>query len=162
MRDALDQQAKLFLTFAGGDLPLVRPVAAVLRQGGDALTLDYAVTSEPFTAQRSDLIRASLQLRIKRCTAAVCLYGAGTLDDSWVRWTLAAARRLELPLLGAPLAAGAGEVAELLAGLGVELVPLQPKTFASHLLPTPHEPLAKTLSAEVVAQTLRLMRHHLR
>lgn len=161
VREAKDQQAKLFLTFAGGDLPLVRPVAAAFRQGG-ALGLDYAVTTEPFAAQRSDLIRASLELRIRRCAAAVCLYGAGTLDDAWVRWTLAAARRLELPLFGAPLVAGTGEAAALLAGLGIEIVPLRREAIAQRLAQPPEPLHCSPFTAESLALTWRMMKHPLR
>src|SRR5665811_444337 len=104
VRESIQARTRLFLTFAGCDLALARPVAAQLRSAGGGLALDYAVPSEPFAAQRSDLIRASLGLRLKRCAATVCRFGAGTPEDDWVRWTLAAAQQLRHPLLGAPLA----------------------------------------------------------
>jgi hypothetical protein len=126
VREAIQARPKLFLTFAGGDLALVRPLAAQLRSSAGGLVLDYAVPREPFAAQRSDLIRASLALRLKRCAATVCLFGAETLEDDWVRWTLAAAQQLRHPLLAAPFAgASSGDVADLLASIGAEIMPLR-------------------------------------
>jgi len=109
-------------------------VAAQLRSAGGGFALDYAVPSEPFAAQRSDLIRASLALRLKRCAATVCLFGADTLQENWVRWTLAAAQQLRHPLLGAPFdGADSGDVADLLASIGAEIVPLRGAAIAQRL-----------------------------
>ena len=162
MPDASRALPRLFLTFAGDDLAQVRPLAASLRGAGVAV-LDYAVPSEPFTAQRASLIRASLALRLKRCAATVCLYGSRTLDDEWVRWTLSAAQELRLPLLGAPLDVTAGgAVADLLRDIGAEIVPLRTEAIRDVLPrahPTPRHPL---LTVESLAHTLRMMKQPLR
>lgn len=163
VRESIQARPRLFLTFAGGDLALARPVAAQLRSAGGGLALDYAVPSEPFAAQRSDLIRASLGLRLKRCAATVCLFGAETLEDDWVRWTLAAAQQLRHPLLGAPFAgAASGEVADLLASIGAEIVPLRGEAIAQRLARRPVLPRTEPLTADALAGTLRLMKHPLR
>ena len=92
----------MFLTFAASDLALARPVTARLVVGG-GISLDQALSSEPFASERGDFIRASLLARLRRCTSALCLYGARTADDLWVRWALETAAELRLPLLGAAL-----------------------------------------------------------
>jgi len=163
MRETILARPRLFLTFAGVDLALARPVAAQLRSAGGGLTLDWAVSSEPFAAQRSDLIRASLAQRLKRCVATVCLFGAATLEDDWVRWTLAAAQQLRQPLLGAPFAgAASGEVAALLASIGAEIVPLRGEAIAQRLARRPVLPRSEPLTADALADVLRLMKHPLR
>ena len=162
MRESTQTRPSLFLTFAGGDLALARPLAAQLRSAG-GLALDFAVPSEPFAAQRSDLIRASLTLRLKRCAATVCLFGAQTLEDDWVRWTLAASRQLRHPLFGAPFAgAASAEVAALLASIGVEIVPLGGGAIAQRLTRRPTPLRGEPLTADALADALRLMRHPLR
>jgi hypothetical protein len=162
VRESIQVRPKLFLTFAGGDLALVRPLAAQLQLAG-GVTLDYAVPCEPFAAQRSDLIRASLALRLKRCAATFCLYGADTLEDDWVRWTLAATRQLRHPLLGAPFAgATAHDVAELLASIGAEIVPLRSEAIAQRLARRPAYPRTEPLTADSLTGALRLMKHPLR
>jgi hypothetical protein len=125
------ERPRLFLTFSEGDLPSVRPFAANLRLSGGGLALDYAVLREPFATERSDLIRASLALRLKHSAAAICLIGAGTVGDEWVRWTLAAASELRLPLFGASLSGPPpAEAVDLLAGLGAEMIPLDGAVIA--------------------------------
>jgi hypothetical protein len=162
VRESIQARPKLFLTFAGGDLALVRPLAAQLRLAG-GVNLDYAVPREPFAAQRSDLIRASLALRLKRCAATVCLYGADTLEDDWVRWTLAAARQLRQPVLGAPFpGAVSNNVAELLASIGAEIVPLRGEAIAQRLARRPAYPRTEPLTADSLTGALRLMKHPLR
>ena len=162
MPDAAHAQPRVFLTFAGDDLARARPLAASLRVAGMA-GLDYAVPSEPFTTQRADLIRASLALRLKRCAAAVCLYGPRTLDDEWVRWTLAAARELGLPLVGAALdLTASGGVADLLRDIGVEIVPLQGEAIRDVLPPAPATRRRELLTVESLAHTLRMMKQPLR
>ena len=134
MRASDRDRPRLFLTFSEGDLPIVRPVAAGLRLSGGGLSLDYAVLRDPFATERADLIRASLALRLKRSAAAVCLIGAGTAADEWVRWTLAAASELRLPLFGASLAGPPpADALALLAGLGAEIVPLDGAVIAHRL-----------------------------
>ncbi|MCX6362799.1 MAG: TIR domain-containing protein [Actinobacteria bacterium] len=163
MRESIQARPRLFLTFAGVDLALARPVAAQLRGAGGGIVLDYAVPSEPFAAQRSALIRASLALRLKRCAATVCLFGAETLEDDWVRWTLAASKQLRHPLIGAPFAgAASGGVADLLASIGAEIVPLRGEAIAQRLARRPVLQRTEPLTAEGLASTLRLMKHPLR
>jgi len=162
VRETTQARPRLFLTFAGVDLALARPVAAQLR-GAGGLALDWAVSSEPFSAQRSDLIRASLAMRLKRCAATICLFGAETLDDDWVRWTLATAQRYHHPLLGAPFAgAASGDVAELLASIGADIVPLRGEAIMQRLARRPVLPRTEPLTADDIAGALRLMRHPLR
>jgi hypothetical protein len=161
VRELLQDRMRLFLTFAGEDLASVRPLAAQLRRSG-GITLDYAVPSEPFAAQRSDLIRASLALRLKRCAATVCLFGAATLDDEWVRWTLAAADELRQPLMGSPLAQAPRGVADLLASVGVEIVPFRGDAIARRLARVTERCGSQRLSADQLALTLRMMKHPLR
>jgi hypothetical protein len=152
----------VFLTFAAGDLALARPVTVRLQAGG-RLVLDQALTSEPFDGARGDIIRASLLARLRHCTSALCLYGARTLDDEWVRWAIEAAAEFRLPLLGASLPGAAGKDSEgMLARLGAEIVPLdrdailtRARTAAAHRPP-------RSLDAASIAETLHLMRHPLR
>ena len=47
--------------------------------------------------ERGDFIRASLLTRLRHCTSALCLYGASTADDDWVRWALGDGRRAQAP-----------------------------------------------------------------
>ncbi|MCX6373821.1 MAG: TIR domain-containing protein [Actinobacteria bacterium] len=163
VRESTQARPKLFLTFAGVDLALARPVAAQLRSAGGGLILDWAVSSEPFAAQRSDLIRASLALRLKRCVATICLFGAETLEDDWVRWTLATAQQLRHPLLGASFAgAASGDVAELLESIGAEIVPLRGEAIAQRLTQRPVLPPTERLTADDLFSALQLMRHPLR
>ena len=162
VRESVQARPRLFLTFAGVDAAAARPLALQLRSAG-GLSLDYAVPSEPFAAQRSDLIRASLTVRLKRCAATVCLFGAETLEDDWVRWTLAAAQQLRHPLLGAPFAgAASGEVAEMLTTLGAEIVPLRGEAIVQRLARRPERPRSERLTADALADTLRLMKRPLR
>ena len=162
VRESIEARSRLFLTFAGVDLALARPAAAQLRSVG-GLTLDWAVTSEPFAAQRSDLIRASLAQRLRRCAATVCLFGAETLEDDWVRWTLAAARQLRQPLLGAPFSiADSGDVAGLLASIGAEIVPLRGEAIAQRLAHRPAPMRTEPLTVDALVDALRLMKHPLR
>jgi hypothetical protein len=163
VHETTQARPRLFLTFAGVDLALARPVAAQLCSAGGGLAFDWAVSSEPFAAQRSDLIRASLALRLKRCVATVCLFGAETLEDDWVRWTLATAQQLRHPLLGAPFAgAASGDVADLLASIGAEIVPLRGEAIAQRLSRRPVLPRTEPLTADALAGTLRLKKHPLR
>lgn len=162
MGDTSLLQTRLFLTFAGGDLIRARPVAAQLRCAGN-LSVDYTVPPAPFTAPPSAVIRASLVVRLRRCAATVCLFGADTLADEWVRWTLAASRELGLPLLGAPLEAdGRSSVADLLEGCGAEIVPLRADVIAHRAAQAPPQAERQRLKAESLALTLRMMRHPLR
>ena len=80
-----------------------------------------------------------------------------------MRWTLAAAQQLRRPLLGAPFAgAASGEVADLLTALGAEIVPLRGEAIAQRLKRSPALPATERLTVDVLADTLRLMKHPLR
>jgi len=164
MRASHRDRPRLFLTFSEGDLPIVRPVAASLRLSGGGLALDYAVLRDPFATERSDLIRASLALRLKRSAAAVCLIGAGTAADEWVRWTLAAASELRLPLFGASLAGPPpADALDLLAGFGAEIVPLDGAVIARRLTGEVPRIGARARAHEhPLSFAVRFMRHPLR
>jgi hypothetical protein len=80
-----------------------------------------------------------------------------------VRWTLAAAQQLRHPLLGAPFpGAASGSVADLLASIGAEIVPLRGEAIAQRLARRPLLPRREPLTADGLADALRLMRHPLR
>jgi hypothetical protein len=166
MGTSRDERPKLFLTFSEGDLPIVRPVAASLRLSGGGLALDYAVLREPFVAERSDLIRASLALRLKHSAAAVCLIGAGTAADEWVRWTLTAASELRLPLFGASLVGPPpADALDLLAGFGAEIVPLDGAVIARCLtgeVPRTGARVRARAHEHPLSFAVRFMRHPLR
>jgi hypothetical protein len=152
----------VFLTFASGDLALVRPVTARLYAAG-GVTLDQALTSEPFSGARGEIVRASLLARLRHCTSALCLYGARTLEDDWVRWALQAAAELDLPLLGAALPGEAAQDTErVLTGLGAELVPLDRDDIVARAHAAGARRPARGIDAASIAETLHLMRHPLR
>jgi hypothetical protein len=153
---------RVFLTFAAGDLAQARPVAARLLAGG-GISLDQALPSEPFASARGDIIRASLQARLGHCASALCLYGARTTDDAWVRWALETAAELSLPLLGAALPGEAATDSEqFLTRLGAELVPLSRDAIVTRTRDFSVSRPARTIDAASIAETLHLMRHPLR
>jgi hypothetical protein len=153
---------RVFLTFASGDLAQARPVTARLVAGG-GIALDQALTSEPFATMRGDIIRASLLTRLSHCASALCLYGARTADDEWVRWALETAAELKLPLLGAALPGEGGwESERFLTRLGAELVPLNRDAILTRTRAISRSRLAPAIDAESIAETLHLMRHPIR
>jgi hypothetical protein len=153
---------RVFLTFAAGDLALARPVTARLVAGG-GLALDQGLTTEPFAGQRGDFIRASLLTRLRHCTSALCLYGAGTADDEWVHWALVAAAELRLPLLGAALPGDPdGESERFLTRLGADIVPLDGEVIVARTRSLATHRVARALDAASIVETLQLMRHPLR
>jgi hypothetical protein len=153
---------RVFLTFAAGDLIQARPVAARLLAGG-GISLDQAFTSEPFEGHRGDIIRASLLTRLRHSASALCLYGARTTDDDWVRWALEAAAELKLPLLGVALPGEvSGDSERYLTRLGAELVPLVRDDIVARTRTLATRRGARTLDAASIAETLYLMRHPLR
>jgi hypothetical protein len=153
---------RVFLTFASGDLAQARPVTARLVAGG-GIALDQALTSEPFATMRGDIIRASLLTRLSHCASALCLYGARTADDEWVRWALETAAELKLPLLGAALTGEDARDAErFLTRLGAELVPLNRDAIVRQTRAVGARRDPRTIDAASIAETLRLMRHPLR
>ena len=159
---AENRRQRVFLTFASGDLALVRPVAARLYAAG-GVALDQALTSEPFSGARGQIVRASLLARLRHCTSALCLYGARTMDDDWVRWALQAAAELKLPLLGAALPGEAVQEPErLLTALGAELVTLDRDDILARAHAAGARRSPRVLDAASIAETLHLMRHPLR
>lgn len=153
---------RVFLTFASSDLAVARPVTARLLAGG-GISLDQALTSEPFASQRGDIIRASLLSRLRHCTSALCLYGARTADDDWVRWALQTAAELRLPLLGAALPGEDARDAErFLTRLGAQLVPLDRDAILTHTVAGSSRRFPRAMDAASIAETLHLMRHPLR
>ena len=160
MRDTTRQ--RVFLTFASGDLALARSVTAGLVAGG-GITLDDALTSEPFDGARGDIIRASLLTRLGHCATALCLYSTKTADDLWVRWALGAAADLRLPLLGAALPGeAAGDAERLLTRLGARIVPLERERIVDAARSLARRQVRPALDAASIAETLHLMRHPLR
>jgi hypothetical protein len=160
LRDTTRQ--RVFLTFAAGDLAQARPAAALLVADG-GLALDHGLTSEPFAGERGDIIRASLLTRLRHCTGALCLYGARTTDDDWVRWALEAAAELRLPLLGAALSGSAARDSErYLTRLGAELVPLNAEAIVARTRSVSTRRFTPALDARSIAETLHLMRHPIR
>jgi hypothetical protein len=153
---------RVFLTFAAGDLAQARPVTARLVAGG-GISLDQALTSEPFASQRGDIIRTSLLTRLRHCTSALCLYGARTADDEWVRWALETAAELKLPLLGAALPGeDTWDAERFLTRLGAELVPLNRDAILTRARAVSVQPARRAIDASSIAETLHLMRHPLR
>ncbi len=160
MRDTPRQ--RVFLTFAAGDLVQARPVTAGLLAGG-GIALDQALTSEPFVGAPGDIIRASLSARLRHCTSVLCLYGARTLEDDWVRWALQTAAELRLPLLGASLPGVTAPDSERgLSRLGVEIVPLDREAILARTYSVAVHRPERTISAASIAETLHFMRHPLR
>ena len=93
----------------------------------------------------------------------LCLYGARTLEDDWVRWALQTAAELRLPLLGASLPGVIAPDSEWgLSRLGVEIVPLDREAILARTSSAASNRPERTLSAASIAETLHFMRHPLR
>ncbi len=162
MHRSATTKPRLFVTFAAGDIPLVRPLTSSLQAAG-GLVLDDGVCSSPLVSPRGAIIRSSLLARLRHCSGALCLYGPSTLDDDWVVWALTAAHELRLPLLGAAIPGqAADESARLLAGVGVELVPLRSDVIAERTCSLVTERRQTPVSGPSIAETLHFMRHPLR
>ena len=160
MRETTRQ--RVFLTFAAGDLTRARPVAARLLAGG-GIALDQAFTSEPFAGQRGDIIRASLLARLRHCASALCLYGARTTDDDWVRWALESAAELRLPLLGVALPGEvSGDSERYRTHLGAELFPLIRDDIVARTRSLATRRGPGRLDAASIVETLLFMRHPIR
>lgn len=130
---------------------------------GDALSIDFSLTSEPFSAQRADYIRDSLAIRIRRSLATVCLYGPGTFADDWVLWTLETAYRERRPIVGTPLSLSPlPDALDLFASLGAAVVPPKPELFKRHVASIDELREPPSAVAEAAALTLHAMRHPLR
>jgi hypothetical protein len=150
---------RVFLTFAACDLTQARPVTARLVAGG-GIALDQALSSEPFASDRGEIVRASLLTRLRHCASALCLYGARTAEDDWVRWALETAARLKLPLLGAALPGESARDTECyLSTLGAELVPLSRDAILARTKSFPPRHRRPALDVASLAETLHLMRH---
>jgi hypothetical protein len=157
-----EHPTKVFVTFAAGDVALVRPLTTRLTAAG-GLSLDEGVPSGPFTGPRSEIIRASMLARLRRCAGALCLFRPGTLEDEWVLWSLTVAQVLEIPLLRSPLPGDtANESARILADLGAVAVPLRSEAIIAGV--HDHSPGHRRPALDVssIAETLHLMRHPLR
>lgn len=130
---------------------------------GDALAVDFSLTSEPFCTQRADYIRASLYVRIRRSLATVCLFSPRTFADDWVLWTLETAYREGRPIVGTPLAGRAlpAEL-DLFAALGADIVPPRADLLTRHVASIDEQRSRPSAVAEAAALTLRAMRHPLR
>ena len=162
MRRPAPRQTRVFLTFAAGDVPLVRPLTTQLTVAG-GLTIDDGVPSSPFTGPRSEIIRASLLARLRRCAGALCLYRPGTLEDEWVLWSLTVARALDIPLLRSPLPGDTADESErILTELGAVAVPLLGEAIIARVLDHTAGQHRPVLDVSSIAETLYLMRHPLR
>jgi hypothetical protein len=152
----------LLFTFAAGDLAVARPFAERLKASSGVLAVDLSLTSELFATQRADYIRASLDVRIRRATATVCLFGPQTLADDWVLWTLETAHLRGRPIVAAPLVAPTPEAIDLFSALGAAIVPLRAESFARHLAAIEEGRARPSSVAESAMLALRAMRHPVR
>ncbi len=158
----MSRHARLLFTFAPGDLAVVRPFAERLRAADDAVAVDFSLTSEPFATQRADYIRASLEVRIRRALATVCLFGPRTFADDWVLWTLETAHAGGRPIVAAPLVAPAPQAVDLFSALGAAIVPLRAESFVRHVAAIEEGRTRPASVAEAAELALRAMRHPVR
>lgn len=156
------KHARLLFTFAPGDLAVVRPFAERLRATADAVAVDLSLTSEPFATQRADYIRASLEVRIRRALATVCLFGPSTFADDWVLWTLETAHADGRPIVAAPLVAPSPRAVDLFSALGATVVPLRTESFTRHVAAIEEGRTQPASVAEVAVLALHAMRHPVR
>ncbi len=90
----------------------------------------------------------------------MCLFGARTAGDQWVRWMLSAAGDLELPIVGVPLV---GELSladlDLLAVHDAEVAPLNGEVIVHRLFAArlQEKPYLRSLENPLLL-ALRLMR----
>lgn len=153
---------RVFLTFAASDRTFARPVAARLLAAG-GVSVDQALTSEPFASAPGDIIRASLRTRLLRCTGALCLYGPRTAEDDWVRWALETAAASHIPLLGAALPGQpARDTERFLTRLGAVLVALDDGGLAARVRDHDARRAAEKADTLSIVETLHLMRRPLR
>ena len=133
-RSYREERTRVYFAFAPADLAVVTPVLDDLRQLRPHITVDYALTSEPFAVTRSDYIRASLALRIRRAAVLVCLFRTDVLRDDWVLWSLEVAHRLGIPLVGTPLGEPTSPAAvDLFASAGIEIAPCRAEALSAQL-----------------------------
>lgn len=156
------KRSRLLFTFAAGDLGVARPFAERLRAADDALAVDLSLTSEPFATQRADYIRASLEVRIRRALATVCLFGPDTFADDWVLWTLEATHDCGRAIVAAPIVAPSPQAVDLFSALGAAMVPMRAESFVRHVTAIEEGRLRPAAVGETATLVLRAMRHPVR
>ncbi len=158
-----EEQTRVYFAFAPADLVVVTSMVDDLKQLRPGITIDYAPTSEPFAVERSDYIRASLALRIRRAAALICLFRSDVLRDDWVLWSLEVAHRLGIPLVGTPLGGTTAPAAlDLLSSAGVDIVPCEARALSAQLGESLARPRVTTPVDETLAQPLSFMAHRMR
>jgi len=158
-----EEQTRVYFAFAPADLAVVTPVVDDLKQLRPGITIDYALTGEPFAVQRSDYIRASLALRIRRAETLVCLFRTAVLRDDWVLWSLEVAHRLGIPLVGTPLDEATSPAAvDLLSSVGVEIVSFEAQALSAQLTASLARPRVAPPVDDALILPLRFMAHQVR
>ena len=158
-----EEQTRVYFAFAPADLAVVTPLVDGLKQMRPGLTVDYALTCDPFAVERADYIRASLALRIRRAAALVCLFRTEVLRDDWVLWSLEVAHRLGIPLVGTPLGETTSAAAvDLLASAGVEIVSCEPQALSAQLSASLARPRSAAPVDDALLLPLRFMAHQVR
>ena len=156
------KRSRLLFTFAAGDLGVARPFAERLRAADDALAVDLSLTSEPFATQRADYIRASLEVRIRRALATVCLFGPDTFADDWVLWLLETTHDHGRAIVAAPIVAPSPQAVDLFSALRATIVPLRAESFVRHVAAIEEGRVRPAAVGESAALVLRAMRHPVR
>ena len=151
------KRSRLLFTFAEGDLGVARPFAERLRAADDALVVDFSLTSEPFATQRADYIRASLEVRIRRALATVCLFGPDTFADDWVLWLLETTHDH-----GRAIVAPSPQAVDLFSALRATIVPLRAESFVRHVAAIEEGRVRPAAVGETATLVLRAMRHPVR
>ncbi len=156
------KRSRLLFTFADGDLAVARPFAERLRATEEALAVDFSLSSEPFATQRADYVRASLEVRIRRALATVCLFGPGTFADDWVLWTLETAHGYGRAIVAAPIVAPSPQAVDLFSALGAAIVPMRAESFVRHVAAIEEGRVRPAAVGETATLVLRAMRHPVR
>ena len=157
-----EEQTRVYFAFAPADLAAVTPVLDELRQLRPGITVDYALTNDPFEVARAEYIRASLALRIRRAAALVCLFRSSVLRDDWVLWSIEAAHRLGIPLVGTPLDAAKSPAVDLLSSVGVEMAPCRAPALSAQLTASLARPRVAPPVDDALILPLRFMAHQVR
>lgn len=157
-----EEQTRVYFAFAPADLSTVTPVVDDLKQLRPGISVDYALTTDPFDVARAEYIRASLALRIRHAAALVCLFRASVLRDDWVLWSIEVAHRLGIPLVGTPLDAAASPAVDLLSSVGVEIVPCEAGALSSQLTASLARPRVAPSVDDALILPLRFMAHQVR
>ena len=156
------RHARLLFTFAPGDLAVVRPFAERLKATDGTVAVDFSLTSEPFATQRAEYVRASLEVRIRRALATVCLFGPHTFGEDWVLWALETAHAGGRPIVAAPLVTPSPRAVDLFSTLGAAIVPLRAESLARHVATLEEGRTRPTAVAEAAVLAPRAMRHPVR